>query len=425
MSDQIDRPGSSGTRCLRNRRRWRVVMAPVIAVLLLPLCASRAAAYIYWESSFYGGRFTIGRANLDGSAAKARFIQPAPWSCGGLALDRRYIYWTDGWIARARLDGKGQNDKFIRLPGYHYACALAVDRTDIYWFDQKASKIGRANLDGTRVNRSFISVTPGTFSSGLAVDRGDIYWLDDSATAQRGSIARASLDGSHVDRTFILANASDAGLAVDSGHTYWVDAPSDVNGAAIARASLGGRDVIPDFIKPIDGNCGTMAIQGGHITGTARTESDASNLDGADIRLGFIRPVSAQDCGVAVNTLRPARSAAAGRLRWTSDTVNRAGRVACGGVVVLAAPAFASSIDYLKGGNVWVASPDGAVQRQVTYGGGWISHSRRSDDFRAHRGIRTPRLTGRTALGCTRPCRHQLDRGARGPRFVPARGSQG
>lgn len=302
MSYAIDRSGPTGTRRLGNRCRCCAVMAPVIAVLLLALSASRAAAYIYWESSFYRGPSTIGRANLDGHHAKARFIQPAPWTCGGLAVDRRYIYWTDGWIARAKLNGRGQNDKFIRLPGYHYTCAIAVDRSHIYWFDRDASKIGRANLDGSHVNRSFISVTPGTISSGLAVDRAHIYWLDDSATTGQASIARANLDGTHVDRTFVLANASEDGLAVDGGHIYWVDAPGDVTGAAIARANLNGRNIIADFIKPIDSVCGTMAIQGRHIYWNGAQGIGRANLDGTHVHLGFIPPVSAQDCGVAINS---------------------------------------------------------------------------------------------------------------------------
>ena len=49
--------------------------------------------------------------------------------------------------------------------------------------------------------------------------------------------------------------------------------------------------------------------------------------------------------------------------------------------VATAAPASASaaSIVFIKGGNVWLASSDGTMQRQVTTGGGWDSPSQADD----------------------------------------------
>jgi hypothetical protein len=49
------------------------------------------------------------------------------------------------------------------------------------------------------------------------------------------------------------------------------------------------------------------------------------------------------------------------------------------GAIAFAAPAGASSIVYVKGGNVWLASADGSGQRQVTTGGGWDSPSQADD----------------------------------------------
>ncbi len=48
-------------------------------------------------------------------------------------------------------------------------------------------------------------------------------------------------------------------------------------------------------------------------------------------------------------------------------------------LLTFAAPALASSIVYLSSGNVWLASPDGQIQRQVTYGGGWDLPSQADD----------------------------------------------
>src|SRR3954469_19206104 len=46
---------------------------------------------------------------------------------------------------------------------------------------------------------------------------------------------------------------------------------------------------------------------------------------------------------------------------------------------VAAPPALADSIVYEKGGNVWVANPDGSGQRQVTTSGGY-SHPSQAND---------------------------------------------
>jgi hypothetical protein len=44
-------------------------------------------------------------------------------------------------------------------------------------------------------------------------------------------------------------------------------------------------------------------------------------------------------------------------------------------LALAAAPASAASIVFMKGRHVWLASPDGSAQRQVTTGGGWDSPS--------------------------------------------------
>jgi hypothetical protein len=57
--------------------------------------------------------------------------------------------------------------------------------------------------------------------------------------------------------------------------------------------------------------------------------------------------------------------------------------VTCVGALALlalaAAPAGAASIVFMKGGNVWLGSPDGSQLRQVTSGGGWDSPSQADD----------------------------------------------
>src|SRR5215472_2506272 len=48
-------------------------------------------------------------------------------------------------------------------------------------------------------------------------------------------------------------------------------------------------------------------------------------------------------------------------------------------MLVAATAANASSIVFIKGGNVWLASPDGAKQYQVTFAGGYDQPSQASD----------------------------------------------
>jgi hypothetical protein len=53
--------------------------------------------------------------------------------------------------------------------------------------------------------------------------------------------------------------------------------------------------------------------------------------------------------------------------------------VAAIAALAVAAPASASSIVYIKEGNVWISSPDGASSRQLTTGGSWHSPTQADD----------------------------------------------
>ncbi len=56
-----------------------------------------------------------------------------------------------------------------------------------------------------------------------------------------------------------------------------------------------------------------------------------------------------------------------------------AGVLAAAALAVAAAPAGASSIVFVKDGNVWLTDPDGARQYQVTFDGGYLSPSQADD----------------------------------------------
>jgi len=141
-----------------------------------------AAKYIYWMNYAESAQpVTIGRANLDGTDVKKRFITGVTPGCG-IAVVGGYIYWTNGgfhdWhaIGRARLDGTRVNQRFIRTAGYARGglCGVAVYQGHIYWgqwkggFAHPSTTIGRANLDGSAVNNHFVTGIHDT-CGGLAV----------------------------------------------------------------------------------------------------------------------------------------------------------------------------------------------------------------------------------------------------------------
>ena len=137
---------------------------PVIATAL-----AVTKTHIYWSDFGSGafGDFTgrIGRANIGGTHINHTFITGATGTQGlAVGVNREYIYWDNstnagepyGTIGRAYLGGADPNQSLIitkSVPG-----GLAVDRKHIYWANGSPGPIGRANLDGTHKSQKFIDV---------------------------------------------------------------------------------------------------------------------------------------------------------------------------------------------------------------------------------------------------------------------------
>jgi virginiamycin B lyase len=138
----------------------------------------------------------------------------------GAAAVRGYLYWSNttgrspkfrGMIGRARLNGTGVKQNFIAVPNGPYGVSgLAVNSRYIYWTNETAGTIGRARLNGTRVNQRFITGARDD-ESGLAVDSRYIYW------ANADSIGRARLNGTDVNQKFVANRDFNdlRGVAVD------------------------------------------------------------------------------------------------------------------------------------------------------------------------------------------------------------------
>src|SRR5690349_16156263 len=90
--------------------------ASLIAALTLLLASPRALAnFVYWTSG--PPNSSIARAKLNGTTVNTRFI-PGLDHPHGVAVDSRYVYWTQGdattgSIGRANLNGSDPNPSFI------------------------------------------------------------------------------------------------------------------------------------------------------------------------------------------------------------------------------------------------------------------------------------------------------------------------
>lgn len=171
--------------------------------------------HIYWIS---GGASDspaeIWRADLNGSH-RQKLVSVGKgrkgFYIGGLAVDDAHIYWVNtgtDTIGRANLNGTRVKLRFIT--GLNGPAGLALGREYLYWAstpsDGRGGSIGRADLSGGGVRPHFISGA--NEPSGVAVGAGHLYWTNN------GTIARARLDGTHVQPKFIHARVRQQGTDV-------------------------------------------------------------------------------------------------------------------------------------------------------------------------------------------------------------------
>jgi hypothetical protein len=267
--------------------------------------AGSAQAYVYWTNAGVANNSdgtTIGRANLDASGMKHAFISGLGTPTA-IAVDAGHIYWANtasDSIGRANVDGTAADPNFIphaadpgRIPS-----GLAVDGTYLYWTDAERY-IGRATLAGGSVSPHFIDVGAGSFPIGIAVVSGTIYVtsfnqilrvpaaggtptvlvslpsaaLGTTSLAAAGgflyigelkgasnSIARAQLDGSNLNESFIPNLQLPTGVASDGTYIYWVDHNTNTVGRALLGTG-GATNIQPSFASEPGGPDG-VAVDG-------------------------------------------------------------------------------------------------------------------------------------------------------------------
>jgi len=183
--------------------------------------------YVYWADPLG----TIGRASLAGTTPPDQTFITGARVPEGVAVKGRYIYWANlgaNSIGRADLDGTDVRQRFIAAD---HPYGVAVDGASVYWADARGNSIGQARLDGTGTpNQTFI--TGAHRPHGVAVNGPYIYWAN-----QNGTIGRANLDGSGTpDQTFITGARAPYGVAVAGPYIYW----ASLTTRTIQRANLDG-----------------------------------------------------------------------------------------------------------------------------------------------------------------------------------------
>jgi virginiamycin B lyase len=275
-----------------------LVIGALTAMIFAGWSAGSADAFVYWANSSTVSSSAVGRANLDGSSADQSFIS-APNYTDGVAVDGRFVYWTDdgtnpngdGEIGRANLDGTDVDHDFIgtdRTPE-----GIAVDGQYIYWINYYDGSIGRANLDGTNVSQSFI--TGLNDPEGVAVDANHIYWTESSA------IGRANLNGTNVNHDFITAGSTAGGVAVNGQSVFW----TNVFTGTIGRANLDGTNVNQNLVtgasEPEGIAVDAQYVYWTNVFGSPQTIGRAE-LNGGNPVESFIGGVG-EPYGVAVDAL--------------------------------------------------------------------------------------------------------------------------
>lgn len=240
-------------RTSSGRHHARAVSILLAALLPLFATANARANFVYWTTGSPDS--SIARAKLNGSGLDRGFIAGLDHP-HGVATDSKFVYWTQGdstsgSIGRANLNGSAANQLFIpHDAGVGDPSGIAVTPSAIYW-QHDGNQIGRASIDGTGVDPAFISAT--NSGCGLAADSNFLYFLNEGGTR----IGRATLDGASVAPDFASIPEAFCGLSVDYNYLYW---GSD-SGNTVGVVPVAGGAADPDYI-----DAGTM---GGGPSGVA------------------------------------------------------------------------------------------------------------------------------------------------------------
>lgn len=181
--------------------------------------------------------------------------------CGGVAVDRTGIFWTDegvfglpgGSIMRSTLDGRDVRTFASEQNG---PTEIAVDTASVYWIDSHAAGRYRGGGPilpmpedaapppppiGEIMKLDKHGGSPATLASGqvepgsLVVKGGDVYWI----SHRPSHIMRAPASGAQA--VAVIEAGDPFALAVDDDNIYWADASA---GLVMKATRVGGSPTI-------------------------------------------------------------------------------------------------------------------------------------------------------------------------------------
>ena len=221
---------------------------------------ARDSQHVYWVHedtvrampSHQTGTPTVIAKRTDADAGEGTFLKE-------IQVDQTYgfVRAADG-IFRFPLQGGDGTLSKLRIDGYAYVRAFAIDAQVIYSTDVNRQRILRMSKDGTGTTE----IVPGHRPLGPIVADGTfVFWLDggEPDAGMGAAVARTNPQGSEVS---LLAKGlgNPTSLAMDATYVYWADSAT----RQIARVPKRGGAVMPITTAPV-GPVTALAVDDQHV----------------------------------------------------------------------------------------------------------------------------------------------------------------
>ncbi len=222
---------------------------------------------MYWSvNNLFKSRFSIMRANLDGSSVENFYSLVA--EVGALEMDstRGYLYWVESKIFVKRFLITDTSNVQSRTGAANPILGIAINTQtqDIYFTEQFGlgfeGRVHRWLNDGTNTVETI--VLGGLFPNQIAIDQlaGKVYWSSNEVLNDEfgGSINRANLDGSNIEIYVNLMNNGEdlpaSGIALDLSNRDGDGIP-DINDNCPFDNNANQADIDNDTIGDACDNC--------------------------------------------------------------------------------------------------------------------------------------------------------------------------
>jgi hypothetical protein len=277
-----------------NRRSLRIAAAVIAIASFAITCQEISAKQLFWAD---GG---IKRANLDGTSITPLVNHPV----GRFAIaDNKSTVYYGGLDVRKLTPQTGDDSFLFDVPDYSIFSSIAIDpiRSNLYIVEAMSSTIFRTDLDGA--NAATVIPGDGQFTNTTRIEHvqidplgGKLYWSQYTPPyPPTKSFRRSNLDGSQQE---LLFNVSDyiMDFAVEpiSGRIYWTSSQGWPNSGAVWRANYDGsnREQIASglwgpYALALDAEQGKVYFSDSWTSGPTAYDNTlrVANLDGSDPRI--------------------------------------------------------------------------------------------------------------------------------------------